>query len=1106
MIKYKIFSPKPFFNFSPVKIKILTIIMYYGFFGPGNSFGSPIRVLFLGHESKLHNSNEYYPVLSKALGRDAIYFDYVTSVNQALDDASYLNKFDALLLYANHPRLTSTQWKNLLSFVRLGKGFVPVHCASWCFSNIPEYDQLVGGRFKSHQGGVFSPRIVVRNHPAVSGIQKLEAWDETYFHHRHNPKNRTVLMVRDPMPGDPHDKPEPWTWVRTEGEGRVFYTASGHDERVWNDSNFHQLLKQGILWAVGDKARERYKSYIADREPLQYEKRDNIPNYEKRPQPLAFQLPLSPEESMKYTQVPVGFRLELFVSEPNIVNPIYFQWDELGRLWVVESIDYPNEIKKDRKGRDRIKICEDTNGDGRADKFTVFADGFNIPTSMTFARGGVILAHAPDMLFLKDTDGDDRADIREVLFTGFGTGDTHAGPSNLRYGLDNWIYGTVGYSRFNGEVGGEKFNFGSGTFRFKSDGSKMEFLHQFNNNTWGLGFNEQGDIFGSTANNNPSFFGGVPNRIHRGEKRMTAKMITESRRFFPITPNIRQVDAFNNYTAGCGHAFATSSGFPPSWRNRRAFVCGPTGHLVGMYDVQPKGSGFESVNAFSLIASADEWFSPIVAEVGPDGNLWIADWYNFIIQHNPTPRKDWGGYEAQRGPGNAHINPNRDRQHGRIYRLFSQNNNQIQPDLRNASTSKLIETLGHDNMFWRLTAQRLLVDGKNEEAIPSLQKLLAGPSPASLHALWTLHGLGALDQKFHGKSLISPDSALRRNAIRAISHNLEGQKMLYDSAVLSDGDLLVRLAAFVKLASFELDEGIRKTASLLMQNPQNSDDEWLRLPLQAMGADDLNLAGYEKGPNLVPNPSFESVVNGLPKEWTVRTYSGTGKPIHQIEKRKKFVRSGKSSLLIGSDGFNDTSMYTTAHLKAGVRYSFSAWIKTENVSGAMGALLNVHELQKAAMTKGILNSSDWQKVETQFLNPTDRRVTLNCLFGGWGQSKGRAWYDDLSLNELRPIYQKRKGQEIIGRIGDGKEIFEKHLSAGCARCHKVGGAGGVVGPALDGIASRKSEDYIYQSLVKPNADLAHGYEEIGASPMPPMDILLDKQELADVMSYLLTLK
>ena len=122
----------------------------------------------------------------------------------------------------------------------------------------------------------------------------------------------------------------------------------------------------------------------------------------------------------------------------------------------------------------------------------------------------MIVAHAPDFLFLKDTDGDDVADVREVLTTGWGTGDTHAGPSNLRYGFDNWIWGAVGYSAFNGTVGGESLRFGSGVFRMKPDGSELEFLHQFNNNTWGLGFNSAGDVFGSTANNNPSFFCGIP--------------------------------------------------------------------------------------------------------------------------------------------------------------------------------------------------------------------------------------------------------------------------------------------------------------------------------------------------------------------------------------------------------------------------------------------------------------------------------------------------------------------------------------------------------------------------------------------------------------------
>ena len=120
-----------------MNLRLLSFILVWFSLCTGNAVAEPVRVLFLGHESKLHNSNEYYPILSKSLGRDAIYFDYVTSVNQALDNADYLNQFDALLLYANHPKLSSVQWKNLLSFVRSGKGFVPIHCASWCFSNMP---------------------------------------------------------------------------------------------------------------------------------------------------------------------------------------------------------------------------------------------------------------------------------------------------------------------------------------------------------------------------------------------------------------------------------------------------------------------------------------------------------------------------------------------------------------------------------------------------------------------------------------------------------------------------------------------------------------------------------------------------------------------------------------------------------------------------------------------------------------------------------------------------------------------------------------------------------------------------------------------------------
>ena len=1000
-----------------------------GFSSQAKADDGPIRVLFLGHESEHHNSNLYYPMLSRALGRDAIYFDYVTSVEEALGDADYLSKFDALLLYANHGRIEPHQWKNLKDYVEGGGGFVPVHCASWCFGNEPGFDKLVGGRFKSHQGAEFAAKIVKPDHPAMKDVKEFTAWDETYFHNNHNTENRTVLMVREAMPGDPHTKPEPWTWVRTQGKGRVFYTASGHDQRVWSHSDFHQLIKSGILWSVGDKARKRYDNFIAKRTPLKYEKRGNIPNYERRPEPLQYQLPLSPEDSMKYTQVPVGFRMELFAAEPDVINPIYMAWDERGRLWVVETVDYPNEFKDGRKGNDRIKICEDTDGDGKADKFTVFAEGFNIPTSMTFARGGIILAHAPEFYFLKDTDGDDKADVREVLFTGWGVGDTHAGPSNLRYGFDNWIYGTVGYARFTGSLGGKQHNFGMGVFRFKPDASDIEFLHQFNNNTWGLGFNAAGDVFGSTANNNPTFFGGIPATVFGEDRQMSAKMIADSRSFHPITPNIRQVDAFNAYTAGCGHAFASSAAFPKKYRDRAAFICGPTGNLLGSYYITQKGAGYSAKNGFSFVASADEWFSPIVAEVGPDGHLWIADWYNFIIQHNPTPSIGRGGYAARNGRGNAHINPNRDRQHGRIYRVVWEGAQKSKiTSLANASPLQLVEALDNDNLFWRQTAQRLIVNDRMFDKVEALQNRVLLPGVGAIHALWALKGLDKINENTIKSALKNKDAAVRRNAVRALENKKTDEELLYNSSTLTDKDLLVRLSAIVKLAQFNETPVHKRAAGILSEDEINNKDEWLKLALKAAGAEKANIIGYEKGPNLLQNASFESHNDQLPTNWKIRTYSGNGTDVqHSIEKRNIHIKTGKASLKIQSESGHDTSLFTTVKLNSGSTYAISAWIKTQGVKGGHGALLNIHELQHNGKSSAVKGDNDWKKVELVFESNQSGSFTLNCLFGGWGKAKGTAWFDDISLNEVKPILdnniQKNDKTEIATIV---KNIYKNN--------------------------------------------------------------------------------
>jgi hypothetical protein len=331
------------------------------------------------------------------------------------------------MIYANHEQITPEQENALLSFVEKGKGFIPVHCASFCFQNSPKYINLVGGQFLKHGTDTFTASIIKKDHFIVNSLNEFSTWDETYVHDKIAP-DITVLMER--VEADHH---EPWTWIKEFGKGRVFYTAYGHDERTWSNPGFQQLMKEGILWAVGDEPKTKWEKFKKEIPTLVYRDAEGIPNYEKRNPAPKFQDPLSPEESAKLIQVPVGFELKLFASEPDIINPIAMEWDERGRLWVIETVDYPNTVRDDKGiGDDRIKICEDTNGDGKADKFTLFAENLNIPTSMVFSNGGIIVSQAPHFLFLKDTDGDDKADVRKVLIDGWGTFDTHAGPSNLK--------------------------------------------------------------------------------------------------------------------------------------------------------------------------------------------------------------------------------------------------------------------------------------------------------------------------------------------------------------------------------------------------------------------------------------------------------------------------------------------------------------------------------------------------------------------------------------------------------------------------------------------------------------------------------------------------
>src|SRR5262245_19757978 len=544
------------------------------------------------------------------------------------------------------------------------------------------------------------------------------------------------------------------------------FKSAGHGLIKYTDGNrpTDAILREAVLGAVSKKAKSDWEASLASRPPLQ-RLPGEVPNYERRAEPVKFQAALAPKDSMRYVQVPADFDLQLFAAEPDIVKPIYMAWDERGRAWVVEARDYPHGlVAEEEPGLAAIKICEDTDGDGKADKFTIFADKLNLATSLVFVNGGVMVSEARHMLFLKDTDGDDKADVRQSILPGWGTGDTHAMQSNLGRGFDNWLYGAVGYSNFRGNVGGKELQFGQGIFRFKADGSALEFLHQFNNNTWGFAQNAYGDVFGSTANGNPTFYGYLPatilnptqpgpGRPGRGggggggggirpgyrlddkpgevtaptanvRRLASAKSMAPGMRMHPNTPNVRMVDNFGGYTAGAGHAFMVSDALPARLQGK-ALVTEPTAKLIGIMDIQHDGGGYKALDGGNLLASSDEWMSPIFADVGPDGAVWVIDFYSFIIQHNPTPSMQSAGLEATTGRGGAYMTSNnlRDQTHGRIYRVVWKDAPKSSiKSLATAKSSELVAALDSGNMFWSLTAQRLIVDNKMTNAASALKK------------------------------------------------------------------------------------------------------------------------------------------------------------------------------------------------------------------------------------------------------------------------------------------------------------------------------------------------------------------------------------------------
>lgn len=521
--------------------------------------------------------------------------------------------------------------------------------------------------------------------------------------------------------------------------------------------------------------------------------------------------------------VPEGFEVNLFASEPMIQKPVQMNWDAQGRLWVVTSTTYPH-IKPGEEAKDQVVVLEDTNGDGKADKSTTFADGLHIPTALAPGDGGLYVANSTEVLFLKDTNGDLKADERTILLSGFGTEDTHHLLHTFRWGPEGMLYFLQSiYIHTHMETPyGVRRLMGGGIWEFRPETRRAEIISKGLINPWGFEFDRWGQSFACDGAGSE----GV-NFIFPGS-------------VFATSPGAKRI--MHGLSPGqpkqCGLEIIEDPHFPADWQG--TFVLNDfRGNRVNRFQLTPIGSSYVAKQLPDVLASNHRAFRPIDVKVGPDGALYIADWYNPIIQHGEVDFRD----------------ARRDHEHGRIWRLTAKGRPlSPKPQIAGAATGDLLEMLKSDRKYVRTFAKRELRDqgamrvtAELDAWAANLDVLKIEGAHALLEAAWAREGVNSFSAKVWRPLMEHSDYRIRAAALRILSHRwrelpdamkvLEeavtdenAQVRLWALAVLSD----MRKPAAISLALKVLDKPMDEPLDFLLElTCREQADMWM--PLVAKG-------------------------------------------------------------------------------------------------------------------------------------------------------------------------------------------------------------------------------------------------------------------------------
>ncbi|HXG09011.1 MAG TPA: PVC-type heme-binding CxxCH protein, partial [Gemmataceae bacterium] len=481
--------------------------------------------------------------------------------------------------------------------------------------------------------------------------------------------------------------------------------------------------------------------------------------------------------------VPEGFEVKCFASEPDVVNPIGIDFDHRGRVWVLECLEYPRKAPPGAKTRDRITILEDTDGDGVADKVTRFAEGLNLATGLAVGYGGVFVGEAPDLVFLEDTDGDDKADRRTVLLTGFGYQDTHETLNSFLWGPDGWLYGCHGVFTHS-KVQGIPFNACIWRYRpphpqvgarggasspspprgGRGEGvrGKFEVFAEGTSNPWGFDYDENGSGF-LTACVIPHLFHMVPGGLYirqAGQNRNPyafgqIREICDHVHYFGPTPHGGNKDP-RSLNRGGGHAHAgcliyQGGAYPEEWHGR-VFMNNIHGSRINTDILKRNGSTYLGSHGPDFLVANDPNFRAIQLRTGPDGSIYLIDWYDPQICHN-TNAAIW------------------DRSHGRVYKVVYKGTPPMPPgDLTKRSTDQLVDLLTHKNSWWWRKALLILQERGDRSVAPRLREMVRKSDDYrhSLRALWALANSGAFDEEFGREALAHANAWVRAWAVRLL--------------------------------------------------------------------------------------------------------------------------------------------------------------------------------------------------------------------------------------------------------------------------------------------------------------------------------------------------